>query len=83
MRPMRTRFAVFDAIDMLEFRLERTFINWVSDAAFNSAFITRMTYDSPCADLCHKLLYTVRRNKLAAKILSGGFDPPPIEGRRH
>ncbi len=65
-----------------QFGLKRNLVSWVSYAAFHSSLVTRIIYDSTCADLCHKLLYSLRKNQLAAKILYGKVGPPAIEGRR-
>lgn len=66
-----------------QFRLKRNLVSWVSYAAFHSRLVTRLVYDSDCADLCHKLLYSVRKHQLAARLLYGKTGPPAIEGRRH
>ena len=65
-----------------QFRLKRNLVNWVSYAAFHSSLVTRVVYDSRCADLCHQALYSLRKNRLAGKILYGKIGPPAIEGHR-
>jgi uncharacterized protein (DUF362 family) len=71
-----------DAFCTHKFHLERSFINWVSYAAFNSSIVTRLIYDSKCADICHDLLYSLRRNQIIANFLYGKIGPPPVEGKR-
>ena len=65
------------------FTLRRNLVSWVSYAAFHSSLLTRLVYDSSCADLFHKLLYSIRKNELAARVLYGKIGPPAIEGRRN
>ena len=57
-------------------------MNWASYAAFHSEFLTRFIYDSRSADLLHRALYYVRRNRFAGRILYGSLGPPEIEGHR-
>jgi len=71
-----------DPFCQYRFYLKRNFVNWVAAAAFKSAPLTRLLYDSSVADLCHRLLYSMRKHRLAAKFLYGSLGPPEIEGRR-
>lgn len=65
-----------------QFRLERTLINWIALAAFNSDLLTRLLYDSAFADPIHRVLYTVRKNRLIGRLLYGEMGPPVAEGAR-
>jgi len=65
-----------------QFRLTRNLMNWVAVSAFHSKALTRFIYDSSIADLGHRVLYSVRKHKLVARILYGQLGPPEIEGRR-
>ncbi len=64
------------------FRVQRNVVNWASYAAFHSELLTKFIYDSRVADLMHRTLYRVRRNRIAGRILYGHLGPPEIEGRR-
>jgi uncharacterized protein (DUF362 family) len=64
------------------FYLRRNFMNWVSVAAFHSEVLTQLMYDSAFADISHRVLYSIRRHRLAARILYGRLGPPEIEGSR-
>ncbi len=59
-----------------QFHLERKPINWIALAAFRSALGTRLLYDSGLADPLHRILYTVRRNRLIGWLLYGSMLPP-------
>lgn len=64
------------------FRLQRSFMSYVALAAFHSPLLTRLLYDSAAADVLHKTLYSIRRNRLAGRLLYGEMGPPKVEGRR-
>jgi uncharacterized protein (DUF362 family) len=64
------------------FRLERSIVNWVALGAFNSRMVTTLLYDSTFADYAHKALYSVRKNRVVARVLYGKSGPPAVEGRR-
>ena len=64
------------------FHLKRNLMGWVSLAAFHSRMLTRLIYDSAFADISHRVLYSVRRHNLVAKVLYGRLGPPEIEGTR-
>jgi len=64
------------------FYVQRNLVNWASLAAFHNQFLTRILYDSDIADLCHRALYSLRRNQQIARVLYGGLGPPEVEGRR-
>jgi uncharacterized protein (DUF362 family) len=64
------------------FYLKRNFMNWVSVAAFHSEILTRLIYDSAFADISHRVLYSVRKHRAAARMLYGSLGPPEIEGSR-
>ena len=65
-----------------QFVLDRNLINWAALAAFHSAPITRLAYDSRLADLIHAALYRIRRNGVVRRALYGSIGPPAAEGRR-
>jgi len=62
--------------------LQHTLVNRLALLAFNSRFLTTLLYDSWLADLAHRALYTLRRNRLLAGLFYGNLGPPPIEGSR-
>jgi uncharacterized protein (DUF362 family) len=64
------------------FRVQRNVVNWASYAAFHSELLTKIIYDSRAADLLHRALYRVRRNRIAGRFLYGNLGPPEIEGHR-
>jgi uncharacterized protein (DUF362 family) len=64
------------------FRLERTPMNWVAFAAFNSRLLTKVIYDSRFADWAHLVLYKIRHWKLFSRLAYGRLGAPPIEGHR-
>ena len=65
------------------FYVQRNLVNWASLAAFHSKFLTKVLYDSDVADVCHRALYSIRRNQHVARVLYGSLGAPKIEGRRH
>jgi len=65
-----------------QFRVERTLINWIALAGFNSDILTRLLYDSAFADPIHRILYTVRKNRLIGQLLYGEIGPPAAGGAR-
>jgi uncharacterized protein (DUF362 family) len=65
-----------------QFTLHRNVLNWVSKAAFHSSILTALIYDSWSADVAHKILYSVRRQPIVARILYAEWGPPSIEGKR-
>jgi uncharacterized protein (DUF362 family) len=64
------------------FYLKRNLMNYVALAAFHSPTLTRLIYDSATADVLHKILYSIRRNRFAGRLLYGEMGPPKVEGRR-
>lgn len=64
------------------FRLHRSLINYIALAAFHSRLGTRLFYDSPAAGPIHRVLYTIRKNRLIGWLLYGSSGPPTVEGRR-
>lgn len=56
-----------------QFRLRRTLLNWFGLLAFNSKTVLKVTHDSALGDSLHKVLYSVRRNRLMARLLYGRF----------
>ena len=65
-----------------EFTVKRSLVNWVAFAAFHSAALTHLIYDSKFADFAHSALYHIRRSRQIQKFLYGEIGPPPGEGRR-
>ena len=65
-----------------QFRLERTLINWIALAAFNSDALTQLLYDSAFADPIHRVLYAVRKHRLIGRLLYGEIGPPAAGGAR-
>lgn len=64
------------------FYLRRSPIQVVAWAAFNSRVLTRIIYDSATADVLHRVLYAVRRNRFIGRLLYGETGPPVLAGRR-
>lgn len=64
------------------FRLERKLVNWITLAAFNSRFLTRILYDSSLSTPLHNFLYFIRKNRFIGRLLYGEVGPPPVDGVR-
>ena len=71
-----------EAFKTQQFLLHRTPINYLALAAFHSHFLTRLFYDSIAAGPIHRVLYTIRKNRLIGRLLYGSVGPPPAEGGR-
>jgi uncharacterized protein (DUF362 family) len=64
------------------FTLKRSPINLLALAAFRSRTLNWLGYDSAFADLAHKALYRLRRNRAIAAGLYGEQGAPAVEGDR-
>ena len=58
-----------------QFRLKRSSINYIHLAAFRSAWMNRLFYDSACADLLHEFLWFIGRSPLVSRLLYGKYGP--------
>ncbi len=64
------------------FQMHRSLINYIALAAFHSQIGTRLFYDSPVSNLLHRMLYSIRSNRMIGRLLYGPTGPPTAEGRR-
>lgn len=64
------------------FTLKRSPIQLLALAAFRSRTLNWLGYDSAFADLAHKALYRLRRNRAVAARLYGKQGAPAVEGDR-
>ena len=62
------------------FKLDRSIVNYIALAGFNSSWLTYLLYESALGDFLHQLLYTVRRNKFMGRLLHGELGPPNVAG---
>lgn len=62
------------------FRLDRSLVNLVALAAFNSGWFTYALYESAFGDLLHRAFYAVRKNKIVGRLLHGSLGPPAVSG---
>jgi len=59
------------------FVMRRAFLDWLSLLGFRSGRLAWLFWESPAADPLHRLLYAVRRNPLACRLLYGPAGSPP------
>lgn len=59
------------------FVMKRGFLDWLSLLGFRNGRVAWLFWESPAADLLHRVLYTVRRNPLICHMLYGPAGPPP------
>lgn len=75
-----TLYQSIEVFQTRAFKLDRSLVNWVALSAFNSRWLTYMLYESAFGDLAHKILYTIRKNKLIGRVLHGELGPPNVSG---
>jgi uncharacterized protein (DUF362 family) len=56
-----------------QFRLRRSLVNYIQLAAFKSAWLNRLGYDSVFADAIHEVLWFIRRNARIRSLLYGKY----------
>jgi uncharacterized protein (DUF362 family) len=59
------------------FVMHRAFLDWLSLLGFRYGRVAWLFWESPAADLFHKVLYSVRRNPLVCRMLYGPTGSPP------
>ncbi len=58
-----------------QFRLKRSLLNYINLAAFKNIAINRLFYDSTAANFLHEVLWHVRKNSIAKRVLYGKYGP--------